>query len=69
MNTELLQVIEQIGREKGIGKDVLIETLESALVSATRKKFGVSQPIEVKIAPKTGEIDIRTMKKANGFWI
>ncbi len=63
MNSELLQVIEQIGREKGIGKDVLIETLESALVSATRKKFGVSQPIEVKIDPKTGEIDIRTMKK------
>ena len=63
MNSELLQVIEQIGREKGIGKDVLIETLESALVSATRKKFGVSQPIEVKIDSKTGEIDIRTMKK------
>jgi hypothetical protein len=45
MNSELLQVIEQIGREKGRKSD---RDARNALVSATRK-FNVSQPIEVKI--------------------
>jgi N utilization substance protein A len=40
MTKELCHVIDQISREKGISRDVLIETLESALVSAMRKKYG-----------------------------
>ncbi|MBI5641238.1 MAG: transcription termination/antitermination protein NusA [Nitrospirae bacterium] len=40
MTKELCQVIEQISREKGISKEILIEALESALLSAMRKKYG-----------------------------
>jgi len=40
MTKELCHVIEQISREKGISRDVLIEALESALLSAMRKKYG-----------------------------
>jgi len=40
MNRELLIVIEQIGREKGIDKETLFEALESALLSASRKSLG-----------------------------
>ena len=40
MTKELCHVVDQISREKGISRDVLIEALESALVSAIRKKYG-----------------------------
>ncbi len=40
MTKELCNVVDQISREKGISRDVLIEALESALVSAMRKKYG-----------------------------
>ena len=32
MNRELIMVIEQLGREKGIDKEILFEALESALL-------------------------------------
>lgn len=40
MSKELCHVIDQISREKGISKEILIEALESALLSAMRKKYG-----------------------------
>jgi len=40
MTKELCNVIDQISREKGISREVLIEALESALLSAMRKKYG-----------------------------
>ena len=40
MTKELCNVVDQISREKGISREVLIEALESALVSAMRKKYG-----------------------------
>ena len=40
MNRELITVIEQIGREKGIDKEILFEALESALLSASKKTMG-----------------------------
>ena len=46
---ELCHVIEQISREKGISKEVLIEALESALVSAMRKKHGGRTNIDLTI--------------------
>ncbi len=40
MTKELCNVVDQISREKGISRDILIEALESALLSAMRKKYG-----------------------------
>ena len=40
MSRELIQVIQQICRERQIDKDILIEAVESALLSAAKKKFG-----------------------------
>ncbi len=58
MNHELITVIDQICKEKGISKDVLLEAVESALVSAARKKFPENENIKVKVNPKTGKISI-----------
>jgi transcription termination/antitermination protein NusA len=59
MNGELLSVLEQIEREKGINKDILIEAVESALVSAAYKVLGQKDDdIRVKMDPATGSIKI-----------
>ena len=58
MNHELITVIDQICKEKGISKDVLLEAVESALVSAARKKFPENENIKVKVNTKNGKISI-----------
>ncbi len=59
MGTELLAVIENIEREKGISRKVLIESVEAALVSAARKVVhDKDKEIEVKIDLETGRIRI-----------
>jgi N utilization substance protein A len=63
MAKELCYVIDQISREKGIPRDVLIETLRSALLSAARKKFGGRTNIDLTIDPKTCDISAFEIKK------
>ena len=58
MPKELCYVIDQMSREKGISRDTLIETLRSALLSATRKKFGGRTNIDLKIDSKTCDISV-----------
>ncbi len=64
MNHELVAVIEQIGRERGIGTDIIIGALESALLTAAKKRFGGGgENIRIHIDPKTGEIEVVYLKK------
>ena len=58
MNRELLHVIEQIGREKGIGTEVLFEALESALLSASKRTMGVGENVRLTVDRKTGAIRV-----------
>jgi transcription termination/antitermination protein NusA len=58
MPKELCYVVDQISREKGIPREVLIEALRSALLSATRKKFGGRTNIDLNIDPKTCDISV-----------
>jgi len=62
MSQELIQVIDQISKEKGISKEMVIEAVESALVSAAKKKYG-AQRIAVQIDPKRGDIIMYAYKK------
>lgn len=62
MSKELCYVIDQISREKGISREVLIETLRSALLSATRRKFSGRTNIDLLIDPKTCTIDAFEIK-------
>ncbi len=63
MGKELKFLAEQIMREKGIGKDTVIELLETALISAIRKKYGNKSSIKIKIDPKNFDIGIFEIKK------
>jgi len=62
MNRELIAVIDQIGREKGIDKAKVIGAVEAALQAAAKKRFGQSENIQVQIDPKTGEISVVSLK-------
>jgi transcription termination/antitermination protein NusA len=63
MNRELLMVVEQIGREKGIDPEVLFEALESALLSASRRTLGAAENMRMEIDRKTGALTVYGRKK------
>lgn len=64
MNHQLVTVIEQLCREKGIDAGTVISALESALQAAAKKKFASQcENIDVSIDPKTGEIQVIAVKK------
>jgi len=62
MKSELISVIDQIGREKGIEKSKVLAALESALLTAAKKRFGQGENIQVDIDPETGAISIVSKK-------
>ncbi|CAN2043151.1 transcription termination/antitermination protein NusA [Candidatus Magnetomoraceae bacterium gMMP-1] len=61
--TDIRRVIEQISRDKGINREVLIEALEEALRSAVRKKYGNGIDIEVSYNEPLGEIEVFQFKE------
>ena len=58
MNGELLRLVDAIHRDKGIDREVLLESIEQALGSAARKVYS-SDEIVVIIDRESGEIDAR----------
>ena len=62
MYFDLNYVIEQVGKEKGIPKEILVETLEEAVLSASKKKFGAHLELEARYNEEMGEIEIFRFK-------
>lgn len=60
--SDVKRVIEQVSRDRGIDREILIKTLEEALKSAARKKFGTKVDIEVRYNEETGEIEVFQFK-------
>ena len=59
MNGELLSILESIEREKGIDREILIQAVEAALVSAARKTVGDEEAeVTVKIDRTSGRIGV-----------
>jgi len=63
MNNEILEALQQITKDKNIEMEYLIETLESSLLLAAKKKFGNTDNLKVKVDLRTGEIKISATKK------
>jgi len=61
--SDIKRVVEQVSRDKGIDREVLIKALEDALKSAARKKFGSKIDIEVKYNEEAGEIEVFQFKE------
>ncbi len=60
---DIKRVVEQVSRDKGIDRLVLIKALEEALKSAARKKFGSRIDIEVHYDEESGEIEVFQFKE------
>ncbi len=59
MNLELLRALDQIEEEKGIGKDVIIDAIEAALLSAYKKNLGATaQSMRIEMDRTTGEMRV-----------
>ncbi|GAB4540969.1 MAG: transcription termination factor NusA [Thermodesulfovibrionia bacterium] len=63
MGRELVRIIEQMSKERGIPREAIISTLESALLSAVRKRYGLEPVINIKVSPETGDISIKALKR------
>jgi N utilization substance protein A len=62
MNTEFIEALEELEREKGIAMDILIDALEAALISAYKRNFGSLQNVRVTIDRTTGVIKVYARK-------
>jgi N utilization substance protein A len=58
MLSDLKRIIDQISRDKGIERHLLIETIEEAVRSAARKKYGSRRDMEVSYNDELGEVEI-----------
>ena len=56
MNSEFIATLDYLEREKGIKREVLIEAVSSALLSASKKAVGPARDLRIDINPKSGEI-------------
>jgi len=62
MGSEVLNILEQISREKGLEKEVLVDALTSAVEAAARKKLPYVGEIHGELNTETGEVDIFSEK-------
>jgi len=61
-NTDLIDAIKQIERERGIDSETLIEAIEAALASAYKKHTKTEQNIEVSLDVNTGQVKLFKIK-------
>ncbi len=59
---DLGRIIDQVCKDKGISREVVVETLEKALVTAARRKYGMEREIEARFNDQTGEIELFEFK-------
>ena len=57
-NVNLKQAIEQIVKEKGIDRQVVVEAMEQAVLSAANKKYRNTRNLEAHFNPDTGEVEL-----------
>ena len=62
MNTEFIQALDELVRDRGIDKDVLLETIEQALTSAYKKNFGSAQNVRIDMNRETGDIKVYSQR-------
>jgi N utilization substance protein A len=56
--SNLNHILEQVEKEKGISREVLIEAVEAALLSAAKKKYGNQKEIEASYNDELGEVEL-----------
>ena len=58
MNLELIGALKELERDRGIAREILLEAIEAAIVSAYKRNYGSAQNVRVDIDGHTGEITV-----------
>jgi len=58
MQQELARVIEQVSKEKGIDRSIVVQAVENAMLSAAKKVIGGDMRIEAQYNPEIGEVEL-----------
>ncbi len=62
MNEQFIYALEDLEKEKGINKEILLDTIKAALISAYKKNFGSSENVYVNINEETGDMKVLCAK-------
>lgn len=62
MNLELKKAIDQISKDKGLDRDMLIDTLEDAVRTSVLRRFSEDMDVEVTYNDDTGDIEVYQFK-------
>ncbi|PYL05199.1 MAG: transcription termination/antitermination protein NusA, partial [Verrucomicrobia bacterium] len=54
MNAEFIAMLDYLERERGIKREILLEAVSNALLSASKKSVSASRELRIDINPKTG---------------
>jgi N utilization substance protein A len=63
VSQELVAVLTQLERERGVSKEILQDTLKSAIASAARKQYSLGENVEVDFEAESGEIRVGVVKE------
>lgn len=63
MNQEFMEALEELEQEKGIDKQTLLDAIKTALISAYKRNFGITQDARVEIDAQTGAIAVYAEKE------
>ena len=58
MNTELIEALNVLEKEKNISKETLLEAIEQSLLQACKNHFGKADNVKVNINPETGDFSV-----------
>ncbi|WNR46684.1 transcription termination factor NusA [Paenibacillus roseipurpureus] len=62
MNSDFIEALSEIEREKGISKELLIDAIEAAMISSYKRNFNTAQNVRVDINRHTGLIKVYARK-------
>ena len=62
-NLSIVEALSQIAREKNVNREMVVETLADALVSAAKKRYGNTDNFEAHIDPSTGAMEVFRLRK------
>jgi N utilization substance protein A len=63
MSKELVEALDALEKEKGIKKNVILDALEAALVSAYKRNYGQSRNVDIEFDQEQGEIHVFAVKE------
>ena len=58
MNHEFMEALDELEKDRGIDKEILIDTIEQALLTAYKKNFGSAQNVRVEIDRERGDVRV-----------